>query len=64
MPKPGGVYDADDVQMPAVRPRQTAPPPISRLARQKIIAFGWYGGNYSHLEPRLFERRTRSYKEL
>lgn len=31
--------------------RKTAPPPISRLARtRKLIAFGWYGGKFSHLD--------------
>lgn len=32
-------------------PRRGAPPAISKLsARKKLIAFGWYGGKFSHLE--------------
>ncbi len=31
--------------------RKNAPPPISRLKRGgKRIAFGWYGGKFSHLD--------------
>src|ERR1017187_11031879 len=30
--------------------RNGAPPGISRLRGQKLIAFGWYGGKFSHLE--------------
>lgn len=31
--------------------RKKAPPPISRLTvRSKLIAFGWYGGKFSHLD--------------
>jgi len=30
--------------------RKTSPPPISGLKTKKIIAFGWYGGKYSHLD--------------
>ena len=31
--------------------RKNAPPPISRLTvRSKLIAFGWYGGKFSHLD--------------
>ena len=26
-----------------------SPPPISGLTRKKLIAFGWYGGKFSHL---------------
>lgn len=32
------------------KPKKSAPPPISRLQRRKIIAFGWYGGKFSHLD--------------
>jgi DNA adenine methylase len=27
-----------------------APPPINHLPAKKVIAFGWYGGKYSHLD--------------
>jgi len=30
--------------------RRTLPPPISGLKARKVIAFGWYGGKFSHLE--------------
>lgn len=31
--------------------RRNAPPPISKLRRgRKLIAFGWYGGKFSHLD--------------
>lgn len=30
--------------------RQGRPPEVSRLRGSKLIAFGWYGGKYSHLE--------------
>ncbi|MGB9623757.1 MAG: DNA adenine methylase [Phycisphaerae bacterium] len=31
--------------------RKTAPPPVSRLkGSRKLIAFGWYGGKFSHLD--------------
>jgi DNA adenine methylase len=31
--------------------RKNAPPPISKLReRSKLIAFGWYGGKFSHLD--------------
>ncbi len=32
------------------RSRKATPPPITQLKRKKIIAFGWYGGKYSHLD--------------
>jgi DNA adenine methylase len=32
------------------RPKKTTPPPISSLRTKKVIAFGWYGGKYSHLD--------------
>jgi DNA adenine methylase len=32
------------------KPKKSAPPPIARLQRKKIIAFGWYGGKFSHLD--------------
>src|SRR3989304_4527636 len=31
-------------------PRKSAPPPITGLKSKKAIAFGWYGGKYSHLD--------------
>jgi DNA adenine methylase len=31
--------------------RRNAPPPVSRLnGKRKLIAFGWYGGKFSHLD--------------
>jgi len=30
--------------------KKSAPPPIARLQRKKVIAFGWYGGKFSHLD--------------
>lgn len=30
--------------------RNGTPPPVGRLASEKLIAFGWYGGKYSHLD--------------
>lgn len=30
--------------------RKSAPSPISKLRGKKLIAFGWYGGKFSHLE--------------
>jgi DNA adenine methylase len=30
--------------------RNGKPPPISKLRGGKLIAFGWYGGKFSHLE--------------
>jgi DNA adenine methylase len=30
--------------------KKTAPPPISSLKTKKVIAFGWYGGKFSHLD--------------
>src|SRR3990172_5500676 len=32
------------------QPKKNRPSPISRLKTKKIIAFGWYGGKYSHLD--------------
>ena len=32
------------------KPKKTSPPPITRLQSKKLIAFGWYGGKFSHLE--------------
>jgi DNA adenine methylase len=29
--------------------RRTPPAPVSKLARKKVIPFGWYGGKFSHL---------------
>ncbi|MDE3089774.1 MAG: DNA adenine methylase [Chloroflexota bacterium] len=33
-----------------VRRKKSVPPPISRLRKKKVIAFGWYGGKFSHLD--------------
>lgn len=30
--------------------RNGSPPPVSRLSTRKLIAFGWYGGKFSHLD--------------
>jgi DNA adenine methylase len=30
--------------------KRTTPPPITNGRRKKIIAFGWYGGKFSHLD--------------
>jgi DNA adenine methylase len=30
--------------------KKKTPPPLARLTRKKLIAFGWYGGKYSHLD--------------
>lgn len=38
------------VSRKSLRPRKTKPSPISSLRGQKVIAFGWYGGKYSHLD--------------
>ena len=32
------------------RRKKTTPPPITGLKSKKLIAFGWYGGKYSHLD--------------
>lgn len=31
------------------RPKKGVPPPITGLKGRKLIAFGWYGGKFSHL---------------
>src|SRR5436853_2855458 len=30
--------------------KKKIPPPISTLRRKRLIAFGWYGGKFSHLD--------------
>lgn len=35
---------------PDDRPSKKTPPPVVGLSRYKRIAFGWYGGKYSHLD--------------
>lgn len=30
--------------------KKSKPSPISKLTQKKVIAFGWYGGKYSHLD--------------
>ena len=32
------------------KPKKTRPSPISGLKKKKLIAFGWYGGKFSHLD--------------
>jgi DNA adenine methylase len=39
--------DEEAARLPA---RRTLPPPVSGLKTRKVIAFGWYGGKFSHLE--------------
>lgn len=36
--------------MPMEKVRNGRPPGIARLRGQKLIAFGWYGGKFSHLD--------------
>lgn len=59
--KPSGAVGAvimedDELSDVSLNPNRTstkrrAPAPISRLrVRRKLIAFGWYGGKYSHLD--------------
>lgn len=46
--------NSDDALRPASR--RVLPPPIAGLKARKVLAFGWYGGKYSHLDwllPRL-----------
>ena len=44
MPKPSRSKDDN-------RKRRSAPPPVSKAAgKRKLIAFGWYGGKFSHLD--------------
>lgn len=44
--------DRDEVSpmMTYARPKKAAPPPIVGLKSRKLIAFGWYGGKFSHLD--------------
>ena len=37
-------------EAPRIPAKRTSPPPISGLTTRKVIAFGWYGGKFSHLE--------------
>ena len=32
------------------KPKKTTPAPILTLQKKKVIAFGWYGGKFSHLD--------------
>lgn len=44
--------EQDVITMPAQTARasrKSSPPPVTGLTRKRIIAFGWYGGKYSHL---------------
>jgi DNA adenine methylase len=36
--------------MPLAKRKKTSPPSVSRLRNKKLIAFGWYGGKFSHLD--------------
>ncbi len=47
--------DLDETQLVDARngfgPKRVVPPPISQLeGKRKLIAFGWYGGKFSHLD--------------
>ncbi len=47
--------DRDETQLVGVRngfgSKRVVPPPISQLeGKRKLIAFGWYGGKFSHLD--------------
>lgn len=47
----GILFEADAVKSPArAGTRKTIPPPIAGLKSKKRLAFGWYGGKFSHLE--------------
>lgn len=48
---PQGSTFAEATEQSRPRQRRKTPPPVSRLNRKrKLIAFGWYGGKYSHLD--------------
>jgi DNA adenine methylase len=42
--------DANSKSLVYTRGKKNSPPPISILRRKKVIAFGWYGGKFSHLD--------------
>jgi DNA adenine methylase len=45
------LFDEDKDNSRATSPRsRKTPPPIMRLKAKKVIAFGWYGGKFSHLD--------------
>jgi len=49
--KQGILFGVDLVKgVTYTRSGKTAPPPTSGLRSRKLIAFGWYGGKFSHLE--------------
>ena len=37
-------------ETPPILGKRSKPPLVSTLRRKKLIAFGWYGGKYSHLD--------------
>lgn len=37
-------------QVGTISGKRSKPPLVSRLQRKKLIAFGWYGGKFSHLD--------------
>ncbi len=39
-----------EYQIPHTQRKKTSPPSVSRLRNKKLIAFGWYGGKFSHLD--------------
>ncbi|MCW5775461.1 MAG: DNA adenine methylase [Phycisphaeraceae bacterium] len=55
--RPMAIMDDAEAESPIVGrangngTKRGAPPPVSRLeTRRKLIAFGWYGGKFSHLD--------------
>ncbi|MCI0456877.1 MAG: DNA adenine methylase [Gemmataceae bacterium] len=49
MGKPDRIIAPDDEPVPPRRTRSTPPPVNSASNKRKLIAFGWYGGKFSHL---------------
>ena len=43
-------YQGEAMERAVARTRNGRPPGISGLRGQKLIAFGWYGGKFSHLD--------------
>lgn len=48
--KPSSVHKPELKEFTYVKSRKTTPRPISGLQNKKVIAFGWYGGKFSHLD--------------
>lgn len=47
---PYGPQPINGVAYPTLSPKKKKPSSISSLRGKKVIAFGWYGGKYSHLD--------------